>query len=118
MVTSYIEQFAACLDAAFPHWNIGTPQEPRRCFFLEVACPSAAVDAPLRISAAEYEVTVNFHTAQRRFRDFHQAVELVRSLLDETRVVDSWYSGPYMRGSSFRDASESPRSLSSATGIT
>ncbi len=84
----------------------------------QIPCPSTAVTRPLSISVIPGHVSVDFHTARAGFTSVEEAVAHIRGLIEETVVVDSWYSGPHLRGAAFASASRSLRASCGAEGAT
>src|SRR5262245_21005783 len=103
---TYAEQFASLLDAEFPEFGLADAPgrqglEQRRCVVFQVPCPSAAASTPLSVTVTEREVTIEFLGARCRFTSFQQAAAHIHQVIEESMVVDTWYSGPYARGSAF-----------------
>ena len=93
---TFAEEFASLLDAAVPEFGVAPrPDRPvleqRRCFSFQVSCPSAAVPTPLSISVTQSEIVLEFLSVRRRFTKPHEAVALIRELLDETVIVEKWF---------------------------
>ncbi len=121
---TYAEEFASLLIAACPQFDLGGLSEPpgleqRRCFSFQVPCPSPSIKCPLVVDVTEREVTVEFLHVHRRFLSPHEAVAQIRGLVEESIVVDTWYSGPYARGCAFVEAHCPLRASSlNARGVT
>ena len=120
---TYAEELASLLNAEFPEWRLAAaPDRPeleqRRCFWFQVPCPSAAVATPLSVTVTERDVTIEFLGAHSRCASPHQAVAQIRELVEESSVVDTWYSGPYPRGCAFVKASCSLAAPFGARGVT
>ena len=98
-VTIFAEEFALLLDAALPELGL-TPRpdrpafEQRRCFSFRLSAPSAAAMRPLSVVVTQRDVQVEFLGAYRRFVSPHDAVALIREVIEEVAIVETWYSGP------------------------
>ena len=119
---TYAEEFASLLDAALPELGVaGRPDTPaleqRRCFSFQVPCPSAAVTSPLSISVTQSEITVAFLSVRSRLTNPHEAVALIRELIEETVIVETWY-GPSSRDCAFANVNASPSGPMKVPGVT
>lgn len=120
---TYAEECASLLAITFPQFDLTAPPdrpklEQRRCFSFQVPCPSAAATTPLVVMVTERDVTVEFLGAHSRFTNPQLAVTHIRKVIEESTVVDTWYSGPYACGCSFVEADRPPHAPSGARGVT
>ena len=95
---TYAEKFASLLDAALPELDVAArldrpTLEQRRCFSFQVPCPSATVTSPLSVTIDPNAITVEFLRACSRRTNPQEAVALIRDLLAETVIVETWF-GP------------------------
>jgi hypothetical protein len=114
-----VEHFALLFDTAFPEWQVGPRgDQTRRCLVLQVPAPSPAIGLTLTVSATADEIVVSLDEARLRFLDSAKAVAHIRLLVGESIVVESWYSGPHLRGTAFAVANEPARAPQSLRGVT
>ena len=119
---TYAEEFASLLDAALPELRVAARHdspalEQRRCFSFQVPCPSAAITSPLSITVTQSEITVEFLSARSRLTSPHEAVALIRELIEETVIVETW-SGPDLRDCAFVNVNALPSGPMKIPGVT
>lgn len=121
-IKNYAEEFASLLDAALPELGVAArPDRPaleqRRCSSIQVPCPSAAITSPLSISVTQSEITVEFLSARSRLTSPHEAVALIRELIEETAIVETWF-GPDLRDCVFVNVKALPAGPMKVPGVT
>ena len=119
---TYAEEFASLLDAALPELGVAagpvrSALEQRRCFSFQVPCPSGAVTSPLFVSVTQSEITVEFLGARSRLANPGEAVALIRELIKETVIVETW-SGPDPRDCAFVNVNALPSGPMKIPGVT
>ena len=119
---TYAEEFASLLDAALPEFGVAARRdrpalEQRRCFSFKVPCPSAAVTSRLSISVTQSEITVAFLSARSQLTNPHEAVALIRALIEETVILEIWY-GPGPRDCAFVNVNALPSEPIKIPGVT
>lgn len=119
---TYAEEFASLLNAALPELGVAaklarSAVEQRRCFSFQVPCPSPAVTSPLSVSVTPSEIMVEFLGARGRFVNPRQAVTLIRELIEERAIVETW-SGPALRDCAFVNVNALPSGPMKIPGVT
>jgi len=122
IIKNYAEEFASLLDATLPELGVAAKLdrpalEQRRCFSFQVPCPSAAVTSPLSVTVKQSAITVEFLSARSRFTNPNEAVGLIRELLEETVIVETWYN-PDSTNCSFVNVNALPSGPYKVPGVT
>lgn len=93
----------------------------------ELAAPSPAIEHGLWVSTANQELTVGIHTHHSHFTGYddcfdpdpiYQALDYIQELLDEHRLIASWYVGDRFVGSTSYLITDGYPSLLSFESIT
>ena len=119
---TFAEEFASLLDAALPELGVAarparSALEQRRCFSFQVPCPSAVVTSPLSVSVTQSEIRVEFFGARSRLANPGEAVTLIRELIKETVIVETWF-GPDTRDCAFVNVNALPTQPMKIPGVT
>jgi len=119
---TYAEEFASLLDAALPELGVAARQdraalEQRRCFSFQVPCPSTVLTGPLSVMVVQNEICIEFLRARSRLTNPHEAVALIRELIAETVIVETWF-GPDLSSCAFAKLSALPSHPMKMPGVT